>query len=127
ILALWIVFAMLRDIQSKTANKPTLVAGLRSLTVSYWGMTLAHLGFVLTMAGACLTSIYSIERSVLLQPGQSADLGRYTFQLEGTRHVSGPNFEAEEATIAVSRDGQFYKNLYPQKRLYTASGTPTSQ
>src|SRR5690606_4444866 len=67
ILALWIVFAMLRDIQTKIANKPTVLAGLRSLSVSYWGMTLAHLGFVLTMAGACLTSIYSVERSVLLQ------------------------------------------------------------
>ena len=113
ILALWIVFSMLRDIQTKTANKPTLAAGLRSLSVSYWGMTLAHFGFVLTMAGACLTSIYSIERSVLLQPGQSADLGRYTFQFEGTRPVQGPNFVADEATVAVFRNGEFYKNLYP--------------
>src|SRR5690606_32057166 len=63
-LALCIVLSMFRDIQTKTANKPTLAAGLRSLSVSYWGMTLAHLGFVLTIAGACLTSIYSTERSV---------------------------------------------------------------
>ncbi|MBU2098604.1 MAG: heme lyase NrfEFG subunit NrfE, partial [Gammaproteobacteria bacterium] len=51
---------------------------------------------------------------------------RYTFQFEGTRYVEGPNFIADEATIVVSRNGEFYKNLYPQKRLYTASGTPTS-
>jgi len=126
ILALWIVFAMLRDIQTKIANKPTVLAGLRSLSVSYWGMTLAHLGFVLTMAGACLTSIYSVERSVLLQPGQSTELGAYTFRFEGTRPVQGPNFVADEATIVISRDGKTYKTLYPQKRLYTASGTPTS-
>jgi len=126
ILALWVVFAMLRDIQTKIANKPTVLAGLRSLSVSYWGMTLAHLGFVLTMAGACLTSIYSVERSVLLQPGQSTELGAYTFRFEGTRPVQGPNFVADEATIVISRDGKTYKTLYPQKRLYTASGTPTS-
>ncbi len=126
ILSLWIVLVMLRDIKSKIANKPSVSAGLRSLSVSYWGMTLAHFGFVMTMAGACLTSIYSIERSVLLQPGQSADLGRYNFRFEGTRPVQGPNFIADEATIVVSRNGEFYKNLYPQKRLYTASGTPTS-
>jgi cytochrome c-type biogenesis protein CcmF len=89
-------------------------------------MTLAHFGFVMTMAGVCLTSIYSIERSVLLLSGQSAELGRYTFQFEGTRYVEGPNFIADEATVIVSRDGEFYKNLYPQKRFYTASGTPTS-
>lgn len=126
ILSLWIVLVMLNDIRNKIANKPSVSAGLRSLPVSYWGMTLAHFGFVMTMAGACLTSIYSIERSVLLQPGQSADLGRYNFQFEGTRPVQGPNFIADEATIVVSRDGEFYKNLFPQKRLYTASGTPTS-
>jgi cytochrome c-type biogenesis protein CcmF len=117
---------MLKDIVSKIANKPTVAAGLRSLPLSYWGMTLAHFGFVVTMAGACLSSIYSIERSVLLQSGQSTDLGAYNFRFEGTRPVQGPNFIADEAIVVVSRGGEFYKNLYPQKRLYTASGTPTS-
>ena len=126
VLSFWIIFAMFKDIRSKIANKPTIAAGLRSLPVSYWGMTLAHFGFVMTMAGACLSSIYSIERSVLLQAGQSADLGAYNFRFEGTRPVQGPNFIADEATIVVSRGGEFYKNLYPQKRLYTSSGTPTS-
>ncbi|MDO8909114.1 MAG: heme lyase CcmF/NrfE family subunit [Pseudohongiella sp.] len=127
VLALWVIFSMASDIKTKIANKSSVVSGLRSLPVSYWGMTLAHFGFVMTMAGACLTSIYSIERSVLLQAGQSAELGRYTFRFEGTRYVEGPNFIADEATIVVSRGGEFYKNLYPQKRLYVASGTPTSQ
>ena len=126
VLALWVILSMASDIRTKIANKPTVISGLRALPVSYWGMTLAHFGFVMTMAGACLTSIYSIERSVLLQTGQSTDLGRYTFRFEGTRFVEGPNFIADEATVVVSRDGEFYKNLYPQKRLYTASGTPTS-
>ena len=126
VLSLWVILSMASDIRTKIANKPTVISGLRALPVSYWGMTLAHFGFVMTMAGACLTSIYSIERSVLLQTGQSTDLGRYTFRFEGTRFVEGPNFIADEATIVVSRDGEFYKNLYPQKRLYTASGTPTS-
>jgi cytochrome c-type biogenesis protein CcmF len=126
ILSFWIIFSMLKDIRGKIANKPTVVAGLRSLPLSYLGMTLAHFGFVITMAGACLSSIYSIERSVLLQAGESTDLGAYNFRFEGTLPVQGPNFIADEAVVVVSRDGEFYKNLYPQKRLYTASGTPTS-
>jgi len=127
ILALWVVFALLKDLALKISNKPGVIAGLKSLSVSYWGMQLAHFGFVMTMAGACLTSIYSIERSVLLQPGQGADLGRYTFVFEGTRPVQGPNYIADEATIQVIRDGVHLRNLYPQKRLYIASGTPTTQ
>ncbi|MEC8858572.1 MAG: heme lyase CcmF/NrfE family subunit [Pseudomonadota bacterium] len=126
VLALWIMFSMLRDVASKVANKPSLMAGLKSLPVSYWGMQLAHFGFVMTMAGACLTSIYSIERSVLLQAGQQADLGRYTFVFEGTRPVQGPNYIADEGTIRVLRDGEFLRTLHPQKQLYTASNTPAT-
>lgn len=127
VLGLWVVFAMLKDLALKVSNKPTVRAGLRSLSMSYWGMQLAHFGFAMTMAGACLTSIYSIERSVLLQPGQSADLGNYTFVFEGTRPVQGPNFIADEATMRVIRDGTYLRDLYPQKRLYIASGSPTTQ
>ncbi|MAO38926.1 MAG: heme lyase NrfEFG subunit NrfE [Pseudohongiella sp.] len=126
VLALWIMFSMLRDVAGKVANKPSLAAGLKSLPVSYWGMQLAHFGFVMTMAGACLTSIYSIERSVLLQAGQQADLGRYTFAFEGTRPVQGPNYIADEGTIRVLRDGEFLRTLHPQKQLYTASNTPAT-
>lgn len=126
-LGLWVVFAILKDIALKIANKPSIVAGLRSLPVSYWGMQAAHFGFVLTMAGACLTSIYSIERSVLLHPGQAADLGRYTFTFERVSPVQGPNFIADEASMLVQRDGEYLRHLYPQKRLYTASRTPTTQ
>lgn len=127
VLALWVIFAMARDLWTKSANKVSRLAGLKSLSLSYWGMQLAHFGFVMTMAGACLTSVYSIERSVLLQAGQSADLGNYTFVFNGTEPVQGPNYIADEAAITVIRDDAFLLNLYPQKRLYTASGTPTTQ
>jgi cytochrome c-type biogenesis protein CcmF len=127
IFALWVVFAMLKDLVIKVSNKPTVRTGLKSLSLSYWGMQLAHFGFVLTMAGACLTSIYSIERSVLLQPGQSAALGNYTFVFEGTRPVQGPNYIADEATIRVIRGDTYLRDLYPQKRFYVASGSPATQ
>ena len=127
VLGLWIMFSMGKDVLNKIANKPSVAEGLKSLPVSYWGMQLAHFGFVVTMAGACLTSIYSIERSVLLQAGQQADLGRYTFVFEGTRPVQGPNYIADEATVRVLRDGEYLRNLYPQKQLYTASNTPATK
>lgn len=127
VLAFWVVLAMLRDFQLKIANKESISAGLRSLPISYWGMQVAHFGFAMTLTGAALTSIYSIERSVLLQPGQSADLGAYTFVFQGTRPVQGPNFIADEATINIVKDGRHLRDLYPQKRLYIASNSPATQ
>ena len=126
-LGLWVVLGIVQDIRVKTANKPSLVAGLKSLAVSYYGMQIAHFGFAVILVGAGLTSIYSIEKSVLLSPGQTVELGQYEFLFEGTEHLSGPNFEAERATFQVLRDGAFVRELHPEKRVYTASRTPSTE
>ncbi|MDT8428994.1 MAG: heme lyase CcmF/NrfE family subunit [Pseudomonadales bacterium] len=126
-LSSWIVLVMLKDLSGKVANKASKLAGLRSLTPSYWGMQLAHLGFAVTVAGAGLTSIYSIEKSVLLQPGQSVELGRYEFNFAGTNSEPGPNYFAEKASFQVYRDGSYYRELNPEKRLYPASGSPSTE
>lgn len=126
-LGLWVVLGIVQDIRLKSANKPNLLAGLKSLAVSYYGMQIAHFGFAVILMGAGLTSIYSIEKSVLLSPGQTVGLGRYEFLFEGTEHLSGPNFEAERATFQVIRDGSFVRELHPEKRVYTASRTPSTE
>jgi len=126
-LGLWIVLGIVQDIRLKIANKPSVLAGLRSLAVAYIGMQIAHFGFAVILMGAALTSIYSIEKSVLLSPGQGVDLGHYHFQFDGTEHLSGPNFEAERATFQVLRDGEFVRELHPEKRVYVASMSPSTE
>jgi len=49
--------------------------------------------------------------------------GGYEFQLNGVANVTGPNYIAARAEIAVSRDGQEIEKLYPEKRNYTATGS----
>jgi len=126
-LGLWIVLGIVQDIRLKIANKPSLLAGLRSLAVAYVGMQIAHFGFAVILLGAALTSIYSIEKSVLLNPGEGVDLGNYHFQFDGTEHLSGPNYEAERATFQVLRDGEFVRELHPEKRVYVASMSPSTE
>ena len=126
-LGMWIMLGIAQDIRVKISNKPTVLAGLRSLAVSYLGMQIAHLGFAVILLGATLTSIYSSEKSVLLNAGESVDLGRYHFNFQGTQHLSGPNYEAERATFEVLRDGEYLEMLYPEKRLYTASMSPSTE
>ncbi|MEX0965444.1 MAG: heme lyase CcmF/NrfE family subunit [Pseudohongiellaceae bacterium] len=126
-LASWIVLAMLQDIASKTANKATRMRGLRSLSYSYYGMQLAHLGFAFMIIGVALTSTFSSERSVLLTPGQDVGLGNYLFQFEGTTSVNGPNYVGEEASFTVFKDGEEVTTLRPQRRIYLATGTPSTE
>ena len=126
-LAAWIVFSGAKDLRNKLAHKKSLSAGLRSLQLSYYGMQLAHLGVAVLVVGAALTSIYSQEKSVLLGPGERIDLGSYEFEFQGAQPITGPNFRGMEATIAVLRGGEPLRDLHPERRVYTASGTPSTE
>ena len=127
ILASWIVLTIGKDISSKIANKRSLAAGFKSLSLSYYGMQLAHFGIALMLVGASLTSYFSVERGILLSPGESVDLGAYNFTLEGSSKIEGPNYVGEEAEITVMRDGNLVADLHPERRIYVATGTPSTE
>ena len=126
-LALWILLSAVRDIKNKVANKKTLSAGLASLPLSYYGMQIAHLGVAIMVVGAALTSVYSTEKSVLLSPGERMSLGGYAFEFVGAKPITGPNFRGMEATLDVYRGDEFLRELHPERRLYLASGTPSTE
>lgn len=127
ILASWIVLTIGKDISSKIANKRSLTAGFRSLSLSYYGMQLAHFGIALMLVGASLTSYFSVERGVLLSPGESVDLGAYNFTLQGSSRIEGPNYVGEQAEITVMKDADLVTDLYPERRIYVATGTPSTE
>ena len=87
------------------------------LGASYWGMCLAHLGMAFCVAGAGLTSVYSVERDVRLAPGDSVELAGYTFAFMATRHAEGPNFSTEIGDFSVEREGRTLE-LHAEKRNY---------
>ena len=126
-LALWILLSAVRDIKNKVANKKTLSAGLASLPLSYYGMQLAHLGVATMIVGAALTSVYSTEKSVLLSPGERMNLGGFAFEFVGAKPITGPNVRGMEATLEVYRGEEFLRELHPERRLYLASGTPSTE
>jgi len=126
-LASWITLSMGRDLLNKTANKKDMVSGLRALSWSYYGMQLAHFGVVVVLVGVALTSNFSAEKSVLLAPGESIGLADYSFRFNGTTPVTGPNFVGDEASFNVSKNDELIGELHPQRRVYLASGTPSTE
>ena len=121
VLALWIVFSIVKDVFDKTSNKDSFFSGLKALSLSYYGMQFAHFGMAVTILGVCLTSHYSVERDVRLAPGESEIIGNYEFIFEGASLEQGPNYQADRAVIRVLRKGEDYKVLEPEKRLYYAT------
>jgi len=118
LLAFWVVLAGGRDILDKTRHKG-LIKGLPSLTRSYWGMQMAHLGFAVCALGVVLTSLGSYERDLRMAPGESVELAGYRFQFEGAVHHEGPNFISDKGTVRVFDGERQIKVLHPEKRLYT--------
>ena len=127
VLAAWIVLGMVKDIANQTANKPDLITGLRSLSYSYYGMQAAHFGIALMVTGVALTSYFSTEKSVLLDAGQSIDVGSYVFTLEGSSQVRGPNYVGDEVAMSVTKADVPIATLLPQRRIYIATGTPSTE
>ena len=126
-LGAWIVLSIVKDISNKIANKETKWQGLRSLSVSYCGMQVAHFGIAVMFVGIGLTSYFSSEKSVLLQSGQSVELEAYRFTFNGSAPVTGPNYIGDEAQITVRKNGEDIQVLHPQRRVYLASGTPSTE
>ena len=118
LLATWVVFAGLRDLQDKTRHKG-LFKGMASLGRSYWGMQLAHLGLAVCALGVILTSLGSFERDMRMAPGDAVELGGYRFVFEGAAHHEGPNFISDRGTVRVFEGERQIAVLHPEKRLYT--------
>jgi cytochrome c-type biogenesis protein CcmF len=121
-LALWITATLLMDIRNKVRNKASFMNGLLSLGRAYWGMQLAHFGLAVIICGICLTSQYSVEDDVRMQPGDEHEIEEYVFKFEGVREIVGPNYDAQAATITVTKSGEPYLTLQPEKRRYRARG-----
>ncbi|AKC85555.1 heme lyase CcmF/NrfE family subunit [Pseudoxanthomonas suwonensis] len=113
--AAWVGFGTLRFVWERLRN------GGR-LTAEMWGMTLAHLGIGVFLAGALLVEAQNVQREVALKPGQSLQVGRYVFEFQGVDQIQGPNYLADRGHVQVLRNGRELALLHPEKRAYASGG-----
>ena len=121
-LGAWVALTTLKDLWLKSANKNGRGKGLRQLSLSYYGMVVAHLGIALAVLGVCFTSHYSDEQKLRMDVGKPVEVAGYQFTLEQLDKVRGPNYMADQATVSMKKDGRTLRVLKPQKRRYLASG-----
>ncbi len=122
VLAWWVVLSGVRDLSNRLRHRREKLAGLFKQSRSYYGMVLAHLGVAVLVVGVALVSIYSEQRDLRMQKGDSISFREYTFIYDGNQHVEGPNYTSDQGQIRVLRNGQPYTEMHPEKRLYTARG-----
>ncbi|MGR2738735.1 heme lyase CcmF/NrfE family subunit [Billgrantia sp. Q4P2] len=129
-LATWIVLTALVDIHKRmgSARQP-LATRLRRITrPSFLGMHLAHVGLALVVVAIAMVNTYEVERDVRMAPGQTASAAGFDFTLLRMETVRGPNWEADQAVVEVTRDGRPVALLHPQRRYYdTHAQMPMNQ
>ncbi len=95
--------------------------------LAFTGMTLAHLGVALFVAGVTMVMTYEKEKDLRMEPGQTYEMSGYEFKFLGTRKVQGPNYIADEGRIEVYRNGKLINELNPQKRIYEDQNNPMTE
>jgi cytochrome c-type biogenesis protein CcmF len=111
-LAFWVIIATVQ-----------VVFKLQKLSRSQWGMVVAHIGVAVCTIGVVLTTHYSLQREVRMQPQDMVTLGAYQFQFLGTRELQGPNYKGIEGGVLVKKNNRIVKLLRPEQRIYNVQKT----
>ena len=119
--AAWVAFGTARFVWSRFQAK-----GSR-FTAEMLGMTLAHGGIAVFLVGALLVEALNIQRELAMKPGQTLEVGRYSFQFQGVDEVTGPNYLSTRGHVQVLRGGAPLVLLHPEKRAYASGGQVMSE
>ena len=96
------------------------VKELKLVLLRRLGMISAHLGTAFLILGVGIVTTFSLEREVVLQKGESYQLGSTNFVFKEIRESKGPNYSVRSAAIEI-RKGRLVDEISAEKRNYLAS------
>jgi cytochrome c-type biogenesis protein CcmF len=128
--AFWIAAGTAADLLERLrptgARRPEW-ARLRTLPRAMAGMMLAHLGVAVFIVGVTMVRSHEVERDVRMAAGDSTTVLGHAFTFRGTREVQGPNYQAAQGLVEVTRGGRPVATLRPEKRVYGFQGNPMTE
>ena len=129
LLAVWVASTAVLNLVTRLREHPAPRWRTRMAAQpgSYYGMLLAHFGVSVFIVGVTVVSGFQSENDVRMEPGETASVGGYRFQLEAINPITGPNYTAARATVTVTQDGAPVAVLYPERRIYTVSRMPMTE
>ncbi len=115
--ASWIVVFSLGYLKQRTENRTGLKA-FRAIPAGVYGMLVAHIGLAFVIVGVTVSSAYSLDHDIRMQPGDQKELAGYMFQFDALNQVQGPNYKAHVGTFNVYKDNKLIAEMHPEKRIY---------
>jgi cytochrome c-type biogenesis protein CcmF len=126
-LASWTTLGVALGIYDRLRHKANKWQALIDQPLGVWAMSLAHFGIAVFIVGVTLVSTYSQEKDIRLAPNESLHLAGYDFLFHGVKPTEGVNYDANQGHFTVTQNQALVAELYPQKRIYRASGMPMTE
>jgi len=117
-IAFWILSSSAHGLYHRVRNKKTKLASMLHTPASFWGMTIAHVGLGVFTLGVAMTSIYTQEEAVRMEPGESHTVSGYDFTFNGIREIEGANYSAVAGDFSIVKEGVNEGELVAEKRIY---------
>ena len=115
-----LIATTLRDVWTKSKGQ---LSRLSKLSLSYWGMVIAHLGVAITVIGITVVSNFSVEKALKMYPGETATVSGYDFKFAQIGTMKGPNYSAHVGVFEISKQGELVATLNAEKRRYKVKGS----
>jgi cytochrome c-type biogenesis protein CcmF len=94
----------------------------KRLSLSYWGMVLAHLGVAVFVIGVSWVKTFETETDAVLKPGETSSIGPWRVTFIGVDNVQGVNYQAALGVFELTRgEGRTIFLLEPEKRRYPSN------
>ena len=122
-LAAWLFFGTLFNFFEKTKY----LKKLKNLNKTFLGMTVAHLGVAIFIAGITGSTLWKVEKIKTLKVGEKVLLNNYSLNFEKIKKIRGKNYIGHEAEFNLYKKNKFIKTLKPQKRFYPVQEFPTTE
>ncbi|MCW5623226.1 MAG: heme lyase CcmF/NrfE family subunit [Burkholderiales bacterium] len=131
-LALWILASSVVNVKERLSQLAATNGGRYGRAAAaqprgYWGMILAHCGVAVFIIGVTMVKGYETEKDVKMKPGDTVDVGGYTFRLDGFERKAGPNYDATVGVVTVIEGGRERLVLRPEKRFYPVQQMPMTE
>jgi cytochrome c-type biogenesis protein CcmF len=100
---------------------------LKHLPRAAHGMTLAHVGLGILIAGVTGASAWKQEYIQTQTPGATVHVGGYTVRFEGASEITGPNYIAQRGRFVVLDGAREIAVLTPERRAFSQPAQQTTE
>ncbi|MDD5458003.1 MAG: cytochrome c-type biogenesis CcmF C-terminal domain-containing protein [Phycisphaerae bacterium] len=115
---------MNRHLRSR-ANDTKSVA--QKINLRWYGSRIVHIGVVMTFIGIAGSGGFSIEKQMVLKPGDQVNVGEFDIEYKGLRVSDQTNRTAVIADIDVRKGELLVAQLAPSRAFYNVSEKWTSE